>query len=43
MTDKTYMCSVIPKQFEDIFVDNIARHAKEGIVLSWAKIGETLK
>ena len=27
----------IPSQFENIFIDNIARHAKEGVVLSWAR------
>ncbi|CAG5124210.1 unnamed protein product, partial [Candidula unifasciata] len=26
----------IPAKFEDIYLDNLARHAKEGIVLSWA-------
>ncbi|CAC5387751.1 unnamed protein product [Mytilus coruscus] len=26
----------IPKQFETIYLDNIFRHAKEGIILSWA-------
>ncbi len=30
----------IPKEFENIFVDNLARHAKEGIILSWAKLGQ---
>ena len=30
----------IPKQFENIFVDNLVRHAREGIILSWAKIGQ---
>ena len=30
----------ISKQYEDVFVDNIVRHAKEGIILSWAKIGQ---
>lgn len=30
----------IPKEYESIFVDNIVRHAREGIVLSWAKIGQ---
>jgi len=27
----------IPKQYELVFVDNLVRHAKEGIILSWAK------
>jgi hypothetical protein len=30
----------IPAQFEDVFVDNLVRHANEGIVLSWAKLGQ---
>ena len=30
----------IPAEFEAIYVDNLVRHAKEGIVLSWAKIGQ---
>ena len=30
----------IPKQFEAIYVDNIFRHAKEGIVISWAWPGQ---
>lgn len=30
----------IPKDFEAIYVDNIFRHAKEGIVLSWAWPGQ---
>ncbi len=30
----------IPKQYELVFVDNLVRHAKEGIILSWAKIGQ---
>ena len=30
----------IPKQYETIYVDNIFRHAKEGIVLSWAWPGQ---
>ena len=30
----------IPKQFENVFLDNIVRHAGEGIILSWAKIGQ---
>jgi hypothetical protein len=30
----------IPKQYEHVFVDNIVRHAGEGIILSWAKIGQ---
>jgi hypothetical protein len=30
----------IPKKFEHIFIDNIVRHAKEGIILSWAHPGQ---
>jgi len=30
----------IPAQFEDIFLDNVVRHAREGVVLSWATIGQ---
>lgn len=30
----------IPAKFEDIFLDNLARHAKEGIILSWAVPGQ---
>ena len=30
----------IPKQYEQIFLDNIARHADKGIVLSWAVPGQ---
>jgi hypothetical protein len=30
----------IPAQYESIYIDNLVRHAKEGIVLSWAKIGQ---
>ena len=30
----------IPKEFESIYLDNIVRHAKEGIVISWAKLGK---
>ena len=30
----------IPKQYELVYVDNLVRHAKEGIILSWAKIGQ---
>ncbi|XP_053406082.1 uncharacterized protein LOC123566181 isoform X2 [Mercenaria mercenaria] len=27
----------IPQDFESIYLDNIVRHAKEGVILSWAK------
>lgn len=30
----------IPKEYEAVYVDNIIRHAKEGIVLSWAWPGQ---
>ncbi|XP_041367621.1 uncharacterized protein LOC121382174 [Gigantopelta aegis] len=30
----------IPSMYEGIYIDNIARHAKEGIVLSWAVPGQ---
>ena len=30
----------IPKQFENVYVNNVARHATEGVILSWAKIGQ---
>ena len=31
----------IPKEFESIFINNLARHAKEGIILSWAAVGQS--
>lgn len=30
----------IPKKFESTFLDNIARHAKRGVIFSWAKLGQ---
>uniref|UniRef100_A0A0B7BJG3 Methyltransferase type 11 domain-containing protein n=1 Tax=Arion vulgaris TaxID=1028688 RepID=A0A0B7BJG3_9EUPU len=30
----------IPAKFEDIYLDNLARHAREGLVLSWAVPGQ---
>ncbi|XP_053392144.1 uncharacterized protein LOC128554856 [Mercenaria mercenaria] len=30
----------IPRKFEGVFIDNIVRHAHEGVVLSWAKLGQ---
>lgn len=30
----------IPKQFEDTFIDNLVRHNREGIVLSWGVPGQ---
>ena len=30
----------IPQQYEQVFLDNLVRHAKEGIILSWAVPGQ---
>ena len=30
----------IPKQFESIYIDNLVRHAREGLVISWAAPGQ---
>ena len=30
----------IPAEFETIYVENLVRHAKEGIILSWSRIGQ---
>lgn len=30
----------IPVEFEQIYIDNLVRHAREGIILSWAKPGQ---
>ena len=30
----------IPKEFEAVYLDNLVRHSNEGIILSWAKIGQ---
>ena len=30
----------IPNKYESIYIDNVARHAKEGVVLSWAVPGQ---
>ena len=30
----------IDQKYESVYVDNLVRHAKEGIILSWAKIGQ---
>ena len=30
----------VPRKFESVYIDNIVRHAKEGIVLSWAVPGQ---
>ena len=30
----------IPKQFESVYIDNIVRHAREGVIISWAPPGQ---
>ena len=30
----------VPVEFEDIFLDNLVRHAREGVLLSWAVEGQ---
>lgn len=30
----------IPEKFESTYIDNLVRHSREGIILSWAKIGQ---
>lgn len=30
----------IPPQFERVYIDNIVRHAREGVILSWARPGQ---
>jgi hypothetical protein len=30
----------IPQEHESIYLDNLARHALEGIILSWSKVGQ---
>jgi 2-polyprenyl-3-methyl-5-hydroxy-6-metoxy-1,4-benzoquinol methylase len=30
----------IPKQFQDVFVDNLCKSAKRGVVMSWARPGQ---
>lgn len=30
----------IPAKFESVYMDNIVRHAREGVVLSWARPGQ---
>lgn len=30
----------IPGEFEGVYLDNIVRHAREGVVLSWARPGQ---
>lgn len=31
----------IPQKYEIIFIDNLVRHAKEGVILSWASLNQT--
>ncbi|XP_060604954.1 uncharacterized protein LOC132757643 [Ruditapes philippinarum] len=28
----------IPRRFENVFIDNVVRHAREGVILSWGKL-----
>ena len=30
----------IPRQYESVYIDNIVRHAKEGVIISWAVPGQ---
>ena len=30
----------IPKEFEQIYIDNVTRYAKDGIILSWGRPGQ---
>ena len=30
----------IPEKFESVYLDNLVRHSREGIILSWAAIGQ---
>ncbi|XP_045211083.2 uncharacterized protein LOC123562514 [Mercenaria mercenaria] len=30
----------IPRRFESVYIDNVVRHARECVVLSWAKVGQ---
>ncbi|RNA36869.1 SAM dependent methyltransferase [Brachionus plicatilis] len=30
----------IPKEYEDTYIDNLVRHAREGIIISWATPGQ---
>lgn len=36
----TEVAEHIPKPFEKNYLDNIARYAKQGVILSWAKLGQ---
>ncbi|XP_053390590.1 uncharacterized protein LOC123548278, partial [Mercenaria mercenaria] len=31
----------IPKEYESVFISNIVRHAREGVILSWASPGQS--
>jgi hypothetical protein len=31
----------ISAEFEDVYIGNLLRHAREGIVISWAKVGQS--
>lgn len=46
--DKQYswvMClevgELVPAEFEDTFIENLVNHAKDGILLSWAVVGQS--
>jgi len=30
----------IPAQFESVYIDNVVRHAREGVLISWARPGQ---
>jgi hypothetical protein len=36
----TEVAEHIPKKFEKFYLDNLTRYAKEGIIMSWAKLGQ---
>ena len=36
----TEVAEHIPKQFEQTYLDNLARYAQQGIIMSWAKLGQ---
>lgn len=36
----TEVAEHIPKKFEKNYLDNLARYAKEGVIMSWAKLGQ---
>ena len=37
----TEVAEHIPKKFEKFYLDNLTRYAKEGIIMSWAKFGQS--